>query len=251
MSIEFKNVTFRYRAHHDVLNDISLSIHAGSVLLVVGQNGVGKSTLLKLMNGILKPTQGQVFVNALDTALHPTSRLAAEVCVTFQNPADQIFAPTVEEEVGFAPRNLKRSNANALVSEALALCSLQACATHHPYDLPLPQRKMLTVASALSSGCTFLAFDEPTAGLSQLERSVFEHMLRALRAKNRGLIVVSHDLAFFLPYATSVLVLGDGRRVFLGTPDELLNHEGYLRKAGLKLPIPLRLAKWLGEGYEV
>jgi energy-coupling factor transport system ATP-binding protein len=243
MNIEFKNVSFHYQDDHEVLDSLSFVVEPGAFLLVIGQNGVGKSTLLKLMNGILKPTSGQVLVGGLDSAQHATSRLAAEVCVTFQNPADQIFAPSVRKEVAFAPRNLKRPNVDQLVSQALSLCSLDSVSSHHPYDLPAPQRRLLTIASAIASGAPFLAFDEPSAGLSQIERHVLKHLLDALKRDRRGLIVVSHDLALFLQYASHVLVLSEGKSVFFGIPQKLLEREGYLRKAGLKLPLPLRLER--------
>ncbi|MCX6142203.1 MAG: ABC transporter ATP-binding protein [Ignavibacteriales bacterium] len=243
MNIEFKNVSFHYQDDHEVLDRLSFVVEPGAFLLVIGQNGVGKSTLLKLMNGILKPTFGQVFIGGLDSAQHATSRLAAEVCVTFQNPADQIFAPSVRKEVAFAPRNLKRPNVDQLVSQALSLCSLDSVSSRHPYDLPTPQRRLLTIASAIASGAPFLAFDEPSAGLSQIERNVLERLLEELKRDRRGFIVVSHDLALFLRYASHVLVLSEGRSVFFGTPTKLLEQEGYLRKAGLKLPLPLRLER--------
>ena len=243
MNIEFNNVSFHYQEDHEVLDRLSFVVEPGAFLLVIGQNGVGKSTLLKLMNGILKPTLGQVIIGALDSAKHPTSRLAAEICVTFQNPADQIFAPSVQKEVAFAPRNLKRPNIDQLVSRALSLCSLDSVSSRHPYDLPAPQRRLLTIASAIASGAPFLAFDEPSAGLSQIERNVLERLLEALKRDQRGFIVVSHDLALFLRHASHVLVLSEGKSVFFGTPQKLLEREGFLRKAGLKLPLPLRLER--------
>jgi len=243
MSIEFQNVSFSYHDNHEVLNDLSFVVEPGAFLLVIGQNGVGKSTLLKHMNGILKPTSGQVIVGGLDTATIATSRLAGEVCVTFQNPADQIFAPSVRKEVMFAPRNLRRPNVDELVSHALSLCSLDSVSSHHPYDLPAPQRRLLTIASAIASGSPFLAFDEPSAGLSQIERVVLEKLLTELKRDRRGFVVVSHDLGLFLRYASQVLVLSRGRNIFFGRPEELLEREGYLRRAGLKLPLPLRLQK--------
>lgn len=245
MTIEFQHVCFGYQDNRRVLSDLSFRSTAGEFLIIVGQNGVGKSTLLKLLNGILKPTEGRVLVGDLNTSEHTTSRLAREICVTFQNPADQIFASSVWREVEFAPRNLKRENLESLVEQALSACGLLNVSSQHPYDLPPAKRKLLTVASAVASGARFLAFDEPSAGLSQIERTIFESLLSTLKQDGRGLIVVSHDLGLFLPYATKVLVLGQGRLIYFGEPGKLLEEEGFLRRAGLRLPLPLRLARLL------
>ena len=245
MSVEFRHTGFQYEPTRPVLIDVSFNVEPGEFLLVVGQNGVGKSTLLKLMNGILKPTAGEVFVNALKTSDHRTSRLAKEICVTFQNPADQIFATTVRAEIAFGPNNLGREDSDKLVEEALALFEFQSHATHHPYDLPPAQRKLLTVASAFASGAPFLAFDEPSAGLSRLERSVFERVLSALKKSGRGLIVVSHDLDLLLPYATKTLILAKGEMVYYGETSEVFKQRNLLRKAGLRLPIAHRLREIL------
>ncbi|MGA3244227.1 MAG: ABC transporter ATP-binding protein [Bacteroidota bacterium] len=247
MSIELRNVSFSYAGDRPVLRDVSFSAEQGGFLLIIGQNGVGKSTLLKLLNGILKPTSGQVLVNGVNTATQPTSRLAKEICVTFQNPADQIFASTIRAEVEFGPRNLRRKNVDQLVDDALVLCGLDALASHHPYDLPSAQRKLLTVASAIASGAPYLAFDEPSAGLSQIERSVFEGLLTALKKEDRGMIVVSHDLALLLPYATAVLILARGEMIYYGNAEVVTQQDGLIRKAGLRLPLPYRLEKLFGK----
>jgi energy-coupling factor transport system ATP-binding protein len=243
MNVEFGNVSFQYVGNRPVIQNLSFAASSSDFLLIVGQNGVGKSTLLKLLNGILKPSAGRIQVSALDTLASPTSRLAGEICVTFQNPADQIFASTVRQEIEFAPRNLRRDNLNDLVGQAMALCDLTSVAEHHPYDLPAAQRKLLTVASAIASGARFLAFDEPSAGLSQIERKLFENIVATMKKESRGLIVVSHDLGLFHRYATKVLILARGELVFFGNPEEVIGDERHLRRAGLRLPLPLRLRR--------
>lgn len=246
MTIEFLKVAFSYQPDAPVLREISFRVDAGEFLLIIGQNGAGKSTLLKLLNGILKPDDGKVLVAGLNTADALTSTLAAHVCVTFQNPADQLFASTVRREIEFSPSNLKRANIRELTERSLALCELDAFSASHPYDLPQAPRKLLTIASAIASGSPFLAFDEPSAGLSQIEQRILHNVVASLRQENRGFLVVSHDLEFFLPHATAVMVLHRGRVSFYGSAEEILTNEGILRQAGLRLPTAMRLAKMLG-----
>lgn len=244
--IEFKQVSFAYPGNQPALEDISFQVGKGEFLLIIGHNGAGKSTLLKLLNGINKPSNGTVSVAGHDTLKHPTSLLARHVSVTFQNPADQLFAATVRKEIEFAPKNFKRTETNKLVDEALALFNLHSAASHHPYDLPLAQRKLLTIASAAAAGTSFLAFDEPSAGLSHIENSILDTALKTLIARKKGFLLVSHDFEFFLPYATRVIVLSRGRLIFDGNSEEIIRQEHTLRVAGLKLPTTLRLKKIFG-----
>lgn len=246
MTIEFQHVHFSYSAEMPVLQDVSLQICEGEIVLVAGHNGAGKSTFLKLLNGLLKPASGNVIVAERDTRSASTSELAQCVAVTFQNPSDQIFAPTVWKEVAFGPKNLKRPDVQRQVSDSLSLFHLDHKQDHHPYDLPPAGRKLLTIASAVATGATFLAFDEPTAGLSQSERTVLISAMEVLRQQNRTLIVVSHDLGFFLPLCSQMMILSRGRLLFFGDTRELSGRERILRSAGLRFPATLRLKKLLG-----
>ncbi len=242
MSIMVQNLSFSYSTDRKILKDVSLTIAPGEFLLIVGRNGVGKSTFLKLLNGIRKPTSGKVLIDGMDTRENSVASLARKICVTFQNPADQIFAPTVFDEVSFAPRNLKRTDPESIAQKALQLCGLEHHKTSHPYDLPPAERKLLTIASAVASDATYLAFDEPSAGLSSIEQNLLEHVITSLLAEGKGLLVVSHDLPFFFRYATRVVVLENGSLSFSGHAEELMEREGILRRAGLRLP-PLVRAK--------
>ncbi|MBI3578638.1 MAG: ABC transporter ATP-binding protein [Ignavibacteriales bacterium] len=243
--IEFQHVSFAYGENPPALEDISFQVGEGEFLLIIGHNGAGKSTLLKLLNGINKPSNGTVSVAGHDTRKHPTSFLAQYIAVTFQNPADQLFASSVRKEIEFAPHNLKRKDVHQLVEEALSLFKLDAIASLHPYDLPLAQRKVLTIASSVAAGTSFLAFDEPSAGLSQLENSLLDTALKTLMAQKRGFLVVSHDFELFLPYATRIIVLSQSKLIFDGNSNEVLRQENKLRSAGLKLPTTLRVKKLL------
>ena len=242
MSIVFDTVSFSYDGANSVLQDLSAEIPSGSFVLIGGANGAGKSTLLRLLNGLIRPTAGRVLIVASDTRATPTSGLAATVAVTFQNPSDQLFAPTVFKEAVFGPRNLGRQHPEDDARTALNLLGLGEYAGMHPYDLSPALQRLLTVASAVAMGSPFLAFDEPSVGLSQPEREILKSALRTLSKEGRSLIIVSHDFEFFLPLCERVLILAQGGIGFQGSPGEMLDRHRDIRKAGIRLPISVRLA---------
>lgn len=245
MSISVRNLTFGYSKEVTVLRDINLEIRQGEFVLVIGQNGAGKSTFLKLLNGILKPDSGSINVNRHETAVTPTSTLAAHIAVTFQNPADQIFASTVREEVLFGPRILQKPFPDRLAEKSLALFRMTDVASKHPYDLPPARRKLLTIASAFASDAPILAFDEPSASLSQTERIIFLNGLEELRKNNRTLLVVSHDLDLFVSLATRLIVLAESRISYSGRPSDIVANARLTKNAGLRIPLVLRLNRIL------
>ena len=241
MSIAIHNVDFRYSEEKPTLQSLNLEIADGEFVLLTGQNGAGKSTILKLLNGILKPATGSIIIDGLDTHLTKTSVLASHIAVTFQNPGDQIFASTVRKEILYGPTILRRPNSGALADHALELFHLGEFATRHPYDLSLAHRKLLTLASAVSSDAPILAFDEPTASLSQPERITFLNALNDIKRQHRTLLVVSHDLDFFLSKATKLVVLRNGAIFHVGQPVDLIANPQLVKDSGLTLPLALRL----------
>lgn len=245
MSIRFESVGFAYDQREVVLQGLTAELSVGECLLVVGHNGAGKSTLLKLLNGILNPTAGRVMVLGSDTARTPTSRLARDVCVTFQNPGDQIFASSVLEEASFGPRNLGRENPDGLARSALELCGLTGASSLHPYDLPQPHRKLLTIASAIATASSVLAFDEPSVSLSQPERATLTSALESMRREHRTLLIVSHDLGLFLPFADRLLVLRRASAPALIAASEVRANERFLANAGVRMPYAQRLERLL------
>lgn len=222
-----------------MLKNLSLEISEGERILIVGHNGAGKSTFLKLLNGLLKPTLGSIHVDGKDTRHTPTAELARLVSVTFQHPGDQIFAASVRKELAFAPTNLKRSNSEQLIATAAHIFGLDTLLDKHPYDLPPAHRKLLTVASAVASDAPILAFDEPSAGLSHFERQTLQSALQTMI--NKTLIIVSHNFDLFIPLCTRVMVMSGGRMLFDGSPTRFIETAPSFRRAGVQLPFPMRL----------
>ncbi len=243
MSIVLSNVSFAYPTFEPVLRGLDLSISSGESVLLVGQNGAGKSTVLKLLNGILKPTEGTVLINSLDTVQTPTATLASHIAVTFQNPADQIFASTVRDEVRFGPKTLRRPDFERLTDSALGLFHLQQFGSRHPYDLPVALRKLVTLASAVATDALILAFDEPSASLGQTERAILQSAFDTLRRQKKTLLVVSHDFDLFLSETTKLVTLGNSRILHVGAPTDIVMDPQVAAQARVKLSTPLRLQR--------
>lgn len=244
--LEFRNVTFGYQPGKPVLKQLSFALKEGSVTLLLGANGAGKSTTFRLMNGIQRPWEGSVLLHGRETATRSTWEMARDVCITFQHPSDQIVTSSVREEVAFGPVSLRLAGWQQLTEEALALFRLTPFAAFHPYDLSPAGRKLLTLASAAASNAGCLAFDEPSAGLSQPERSIMLDALATLKAAGRTLMIVSHDIELFLPMVERVIILTDGSIGFDHRPEELPDNRQTLRSMGIELPLGLRW-RWMAE----
>ncbi len=246
MTVAFDKVRFSYGSGQEVLRSLSFQLEPADVLLILGQNGAGKSSMLKLLNGINTPGAGDVLISGISTKGRNTADLASSVSVTFQNPADQLFATSVLKEAEYGPRNLKRRESRALASRALEMFMLDTVASVHPYDLPFAQKKMLTLASAVAMQTDILAFDEPSVSLSQRERGAVLQAVRQLREERRTLLIVSHDIELFLPVSTKALILHGGSAAFFGEASELQAHETILRQAGMRFPLSYRLRPYAG-----
>ncbi len=248
MRVTIKNIHHFYSGAIEALKGINLSIDAGETVLLLGHNGAGKSTLLKHLNGILKPTSGEVLIGEVNTKSQDVSELAQHVALTFQNPDDQIFSHTVLDEVTFGPRNLSKENFLNQATHALELLDLSNFEASHPYDLHPSRRKMLTIASAIAMDTPILAFDEPTAGFDMRQRNIFGRALDELEQRKKTIIMVSHDIDYFLEYCDSLVLMNHGRVTYHGSKVDFAKGPDIrelLRKSGLGLPVLWRLSRAL------
>lgn len=248
MDLKVESVSFRYPTGVLALDGISLTIKAGETLAIVGENGAGKSTLAKHLNALLLPERGRVMVGDWNTREHTTAQLAARVGYAFQNPDDQLFAPTVGEEVAFGPRNLgfEKHTTEVRVAGALAKVGLQDFLETHPYDLPMSQRKLVVIAAILAMDTPVVLLDEPTIGQDGLGIAKVGQIVDELGKEDRTVIVISHDLDFCAERCSRVVVMSGGRIKADGPAWQVLYQVDLLQAAAVDAPQIARLAMSLG-----
>ena len=215
MKVSFLNVWFKYDTTW-VLKDVSLEFESGKMYLILGENGSGKSTFLKIMSGILKPSKGEILIN--DEPVKDVWELRKRVGYVFQVPSSQIVGSTVEEDVAFALENmgLPRSKMVERVEWALSVVGLSDFKKEDPLNLSGGQKQRLAIASILAMSPDFLALDEPTSMLDPESKKEIMEVIKHLKKEGRGIILVTHDLEY-VEGVDEAILLENGNVSFEGT----------------------------------
>lgn len=245
--IRLDEVTHVYDGRITALDDVSLDFTGGCIVLM-GENGAGKTTLVKHLNGLLVPTTGTVFVGESDTRTTSVAALARRVGLVFQDPDTQLFRPTVEQAVRFGLENLEAPNAAARANRALERLSLADVRTESTYELGRARRKRVAMASVLAMDTPVVVFDEPTGEQDARGVATIGSLIESLTAAGRTVICVTHDVEFARRHGDRVVVLADGQVIADGPPRTALGDPELLARAGLKMPVSMRLARALGLG---
>ena len=234
-ALEVTDLVFTYPDGSRALEGASLSIAVGERVALLGPNGAGKTTLSLHTNGILRATGGTVRVAGLTLADATLREVRRRVGFVFQDPDDQLFMPTVEEDVAFGPANLGLSGEElrARVAEALDAVGMRALAGRPPHHLSGGERRRVAIATVLASRPDLLVLDEPTSGLDPASRRELIEQLRSLAITQ---LVVTHDLAMALELCPRSLVLDAGRIVADGPTRALLADADLLAAHRLELP---------------
>ncbi len=232
------------------LHDISFSVKQGEFFGIAGHTGSGKSTLIQHLNGILQPTEGQVFVLNHDLSnKHDIPQARNEVGLVFQYPEHQLFADTVYNDVAFGPRNLKLSDeeVDVRVREALQAMQLDFDEVNgkSPFALSGGQQRRVALAGVLAMRPNILVLDEPVVGLDPAGRRELLNIVSSLHSSGRTILMISHDMDELARYCNRILILNEGETFALGTPDEIFSGTYDLAEAGLELPAPQRIANAL------
>ena len=234
-SLEIADVTFAYPDGHPALRDVKLRIERGERVALLGPNGAGKTTLVLHLNGILAAQQGSVSVAGLKVAKANLREIRRRVGIVFQDPDDQLFMPTVAEDVAFGPANFGVTVAelDARVDTALAAVDMAGHKDRSPLNLSGGQRRRVALATVLACEPEILVLDEPSSNLDPVARRELAEVLLRLDATT---LMVTHDLPFALQLCPRSIVLDDGAVVADGPTRELLADEELLRRHRLELP---------------
>lgn len=233
--LEIEKLSYAYPAGHIALNEVSLQLQRGEKVALVGHNGSGKSTLMLNVIGILSG-EGLIRVSGMDLNEDNLPFIRAKVGLVFQNPDDQLFSPTVFEDVAFGPLHMGYSEAETKerVAKALEAVGMQKFADRFSYHLSTGEKKRVAIATVLSMDPDLIILDEPSAGLDPKARRSLINLLTDLP---QSLLVATHDLLLVRELLPRTVILDSGEVVADGQTSELLADTELLDKHGLELPI--------------
>ncbi len=245
--IEFKNVSASYDGELAILHDVSFAVPDGDFVAFVGTNGAGKSTTMRLVNGLLKPSAGEVLIDGVPTTQLRTSELAAKVGFLFQNPDRQICCNTVREELlfGFAAQGRADADAEAKVDAMIERFGFDAAA--EPFLLNRGTRQLLALASIIVLEPAVVVLDEPTTGLDFRECDKVMDVIAEMNARGTTVVMVCHDMEVVADYAKRVIAMTAGQVVADGPTFEVLRDCDVLARTHLLPPqvadVSMRLAQ--------
>jgi len=247
-ALEIKSLTFSYDDGTLALKDLSLSVDQGEKVAIVGPNGAGKSTLLHLIAGFRTPFQGDVLVDGLRLELSTADDVRKRLGLLFQDPDDQVFMPTVEEDVAFGPRNLKLDDVEGRAMKAMRSTGTDRLAKRRPHRLSYGMKKRVAIAGILAMDPEILLLDEPTSGLDPKSRA---ELISFLKGMKRTMLIATHDLDAAAEIADRLVILNISP-VAEGTMKELVSKKGLLEGAGLEIPQIAKLFESIRDiGYSV
>lgn len=240
--IKVENVTYEYTDEdiiYTAVNNVSLEIERGSFTVILGHNGSGKSTLAKMLNGLYKPTQGDVLIDGINTKDESCEiEVKRKVGMVFQNPDNQLVASIVEEDVAFGPENLglEPKVIRQRVDEALRAVGMYEFRESTPHHLSGGQKQRIAIAGIISMQPECIILDEPTAMLDPVGRAeIIDTVIKLNKEKGITVVLITHYMEE-AEKADRVLVMNDGVIINDGTPKEIFQNVSQLKEVGLSVP---------------
>lgn len=242
--VEVKHLTFGYGSRDrgqkkNVLENISFSIEPEEAIGIIGANGVGKSTLLRLMVGLLLDPEGEILIDGMKVKKENLAQIRRIAGYVFQDSDSQLFMNTVYDDVSFAPRNygLAETEVEERTLDALRKTQIEDLRDRRIYRLSGGQKKLVSIATVLTVGAEILLMDEPSAALDPKNR---RQLINTLNSLHNTKIIASHDLDFIYDTCERTILLADGKIVKDGKTEEILKDRKLLEESGLELPLSFR-----------
>ena len=260
--IDIRNVSFLYSKgtpfQKTALDDVTVSFEKGKITGLIGHTGSGKSTLVNLLNGLYKPTSGEVLLNGVNIWDKPKeiSKVRFRVGLVMQYPEYQLFDDTVREDIAFGPKNqgLSREEIDERVEEAARFTGLTSdILSKSPFELSGGQKRRVAIAGIIAMRPEVLVLDEPAAGLDPRgRREILGGLVEYVKEYDASIILVSHSMEDMALYCDNVVVMNKAKVYKVGTVDEVFSDADSLSSIGLDVPIVARIASRLRrEGYPI
>lgn len=249
--LEVKNLTYSYDGNShvkkDAISNINFSASGGEIIGIVGHTGSGKSTLVQQLNGLLKPTVGDIFLDGVNIWDKPKEirKVRSRVGLVFQYPEYQLFEDTVFDDIAFGPKNMGLSG-DALKDRVLDICKLVGVKDEYlnksPFDLSGGEKRRVAIAGVMAMKPEIIVFDEPVAGLDPKGREDVIKMIYDYRTEyNATVLIVSHNMEDMAQIADKLLVLSKGKLLAFDTAENIFKSKEILSDAGLNPPIVTRV----------
>lgn len=236
--LEFRNVSFSYEPGIPVIDNLSFHIRKGETVGLIGANGAGKSTIMKLMLGLL-PAQGEILVDGMPVTKQNLSVIRQKIGFVLQDSDNQMFMPTVYEDMIFGPRNygLTREEADARVDRVLKELGLENLKHRHNHKISGGEKRMAAIATILAMEPEMIVMDEPSTALDPVNR---RRVISTINSRKETKLIASHDLDMILDTCQRVILLNHGRIVADGEAETLLRDQALLEANRMELPFCLQ-----------
>jgi cobalt/nickel transport system ATP-binding protein len=236
--VEADNIQFTYPDGHKVLKGLSFKIYKGEKVALIGPNGAGKSTLMSHLNGVQLADSGRIAIAGMEVSKNNLKEIRRKVGIVFQDPDDQLFCPTVYDDVAFGPLNLglPEDEITSRVKEALSVVGLEGFEERSSFHLSFGERKRLALATVLSYQPEILVFDEPSTNMDPMNR---RNLINWLKATDKTLLLCTHDLDIVLEVCDRCLLLVDGHIEADGAASKILYDRKLLEENKLEMPLAL------------
>lgn len=236
--LEFRNVSFSYEPGTPVLDNLSFHIRKGETVGLIGANGAGKSTIMKLMLGLL-PAQGEILVEGMPVTKRNLSVIRQKIGFVLQDSDNQMFMPTVYEDMIFGPRNygLTREEADARVDRVLKELGLESLKHRHNHKISGGEKRMAAIATILAMEPEMIVMDEPSTALDPVNRRT---VISTINSRRETKLIASHDLDMILDTCQRVILLNHGRIVADGEAETVLRDQALLEANRMELPFCLQ-----------